>query len=257
MELSTCSRVREQTVQLQASYASIMGNLQSLLSRLEKTMTDHTDFVKAKDDFTSWLERAQGTVNDCSGHHGDEEAAREKYELVRTVASRLTEGQHLLNVMMDTFTKALNACPVERQEGFREAISTLRDCWDQLNICLNDTLSKLKGSVNRWEGFKEALARMESWLSGMEQMLYEYPLSKGEVGEMKTLMERLKGHYVELERKKPDLDHLRCEAGDLSSMAKNSKCSNTVDSLHLKWNDLVMLSQNYRSRLALFAFFFI
>ena len=33
---------------------------------------------------------------------------------------------------------------------------------------------------------------METWLSNVEQMLYEYPLSKGEVGEMKTLMERLK-----------------------------------------------------------------
>lgn len=59
---------------------------------------------------------------------------------------------------------------------------------------------------------------------------------------------QLKGHYVELERKKPDLDHLRVEATELSSMAKNSKCTNTVDSLHLKWNDLVMLCQNYRSR---------
>lgn len=155
MELSTCSRVREETVQLQAGYASALGNVQGLLSRLEKTMTDHTDFMQAKDNFTSWLERAQGTVHDCSGHHGDEEAAREKYELVRTVASRLTEGQHLLNVMMDSFTKALNACPVERQESFRDAIATLRECWDQLNICLNETLSKLKGSVNRWEGFKE------------------------------------------------------------------------------------------------------
>ena len=33
---------------------------------------------------------------------------------------------------------------------------------------------------------------METWLLSVEQMLYEYPLSKGEVGEMKTLMERLK-----------------------------------------------------------------
>lgn len=41
-------------------------------------------------------------------------------------------------------------------------------------------------------GKLKALTRMETWLLSVEQMLYEYPLSKGEVGEMKTLMERLK-----------------------------------------------------------------
>ena len=42
----------------------------------------------------------------------------------------------------------------------------------------------------------QALTRMETWLLGVEQTLYEYPLSKGEVGEMKTLMERLKVFIV-------------------------------------------------------------
>ena len=107
-ELITCGgRVREETVQLQAGYTAVMGNVQSALSRLEKTRTDHTEFVTAKDDFANWLERAQLTVQDCCVPGGDEAAAREKHELVRSLASRLTEGQHLLNVMMDNFTRAL------------------------------------------------------------------------------------------------------------------------------------------------------
>ncbi len=249
MELSTCSRVREETVQLQAGYTAVVGNVQSLLSRLEKTRTDHTDFITAKKDFAGWLERAQGTVQDCSGPCGNEVATKEKYELVRSVASRLTEGQHLMNVMMDAFTKALSASPTDQQETFREEISTLRANWDQMNIGVNNTLSQLKGAINRWEEFREACSRMDQWLATNEQLLNDYPQSKGEVGEMKTLMERLKSQQMELERKKADLEHLRREASELSVWANDQSCSVNVDRLHDKWSELAVVAANYHSRL--------
>lgn len=249
MELSTCSRVREETVQLQAAYTAVLGNVQSLVSRLEKTRTDHTDFLKSQTEFYNWLERAQGTVQDCSVLGGDETAIKEKYELVRSVASRMTEGQHLMNVMMEAFTKALNASPADQQESFREIVSTLRGGWDQLNISVSNTLSQLKGAVNRWEDFREASSRMGQWLEGVENLLVEYPQSKGEVGEMKTLIERVKSSQMELERKKADLDHLRREASDLSAWADNSTCSDNVDRLHVKWNDLAGVAQNYLTQL--------
>ena len=254
MELSTCSRVREETVQLQAGFTAVMGNVQSLLSRLEKTRTDHTDFVTSKKEFSNWLERAQGTVQDCSGQCGNEASTKEKYELVRSIASRLTEGQHLMNGMMDSFTKALSASrpqssPDDQQKGFRAEISTLRASWDQLNIDVNSTLSHLKGAINRWEEFRDSCTRMEQWLKTSEQQLTDYPQSKGEVGEMKTLMERLKSQQMEFERKKADLDHLRREASELSTWANDQSCTNVVDQLHEKWEKLSIITANYHSRL--------
>lgn len=249
MELSTCNRVRAETVQLQAGYTAVVGNVQGILSRLEKTRTDHTDFVSAKNEFAKWLERGQGTVQDCSGDLGNEVMTREKYDLVRSVASRLTEGQHLMNVMMECFTKALNASGADQQESFREEIATLRADWDQLNISLNDTLSRLKGAISRWEEFREACSRIETWLSGVEQQLCEYPQSKGEVGEMKTLMERVKSQQMELERKKTDLEHLRREVAELSSWSNETSCVQTVDRLQLKWKDLSILAHNHLERL--------
>lgn len=254
MELSTCSRVREETVQLQAGFTTVMGNVQSLLSRLEKTRTDHTDFVTSKAEFANWLERAQGTVQDCSGQCGSEASTKEKYELVRSIASRLTEGQHLMNGMMDSFTKALSASrpqsnPDEQQKGFRAEISTLRANWDQLNIDVNSTLSHLKGVINRWEEFRDACIRMDQWLVTNEQVLSDYPQSKGEVGEMKTLMERLKSQQMEFERKKADLDHLRREASELSASANDHNCTATVDQLHDRWEKLAAVAANYHTRL--------
>lgn len=249
IDLSTCSRVREETVQLQAGYTSVLGNVQSLVSRLEKTRADHTDFLTAQSEFANWLERAQGTVLDCSVLGGDEAATKEKYELVRSVASRMTEGQHLMNVMMDAFAKALNATPIDQQESFRQKIATLRGAWDQLNIATNNTLCQLKGAVSRWEEFQEACFRMEQWLDSIGNVLADYPQSKGEVGEMKTLMERLKSHQIELERKKADLDHLWREANELAVWADDPSCATKVEKMHVKWNDLAKIAQDYRSRL--------
>ena len=249
MELSTCSRVREDTVQLQAAYTTVVGQLHVLVSRLEKSKTDHSDFINSKEEFAKWLERSHGTIQDCAGQTGGEEVTKEKYDLVRSVASRMSEGQHLMNVMMDAYSKALNTSAAEQQETFREDVARLRGGWDQMTISLNNTLSQLKCAVNRFEEFKEACIRMEAWLKQMDQSLSEYPVSKGEVGEMKTLMERLKSQHMELERKKPDLDHLHREAADLSARSNDVKCKQTVERFELKWNELVMLSHNYRTRL--------
>jgi nesprin-1 len=118
-----------------------------------------------------------------------------------------------------------------------------------LNIDVNSTLSHLKGAINRWEEFRDACTRMEQWLTTSEQQLTDYPQSKGEVGEMKTLMERLKSQQMEFERKKADLDHLRREASELSTWANDQSCTNVVDQLHEKWGKLSIVTANYHSRL--------
>lgn len=38
----------------------------------QKTLTDHTEFVTAKDEFEEWLQRSQGTVTDCQDDTGSE-----------------------------------------------------------------------------------------------------------------------------------------------------------------------------------------
>jgi len=103
--------------------------------------------------------------------------------------------------------------------------------------------------VNRWEEFGETVTRTERWLNGVGDLLKEYPQSRGEVGEMKTLVERIKSHQIELERKKADLDHLRSEATELAAWAGNTDTVRTVENLQIKWDQLATVAQDYRSRL--------
>lgn len=54
-------------------------------------MTDHTEFIAAKEKVEEWLNRAHGTVQDCIGE-GDLGWVKDKLQTVNLVSSRITEG---------------------------------------------------------------------------------------------------------------------------------------------------------------------
>ena len=56
--------------------------IQALLSRTQKKLADHTEFLKAKKEIEDWLARAEGTLQDCSGL-ADEAVMRENYETIQ------------------------------------------------------------------------------------------------------------------------------------------------------------------------------
>jgi nesprin-1 len=60
------------------------------------------------------------------------------------VSTRMTEGQHLMSVMQDAFTKAIDTTPADQQDTLRDDMSYLRNSWEQLNIDLNSVIAQLK-----------------------------------------------------------------------------------------------------------------
>jgi hypothetical protein len=60
------------------------------------------------------------------------------------VSTRMTEGQHLMSVMQDVFSKAIDTTPADQQDTLRDDMSYLRNSWEQLNIDLNSVMAQLK-----------------------------------------------------------------------------------------------------------------
>lgn len=92
MELAAVSWVRDRTVQLQAAYSALVTSVQGLVSRAQKNLSDYTEFVKAKTELESWLQRSHGTVQSCRGV-GDQAWLRDKMDTVQLVTNRMTEGE--------------------------------------------------------------------------------------------------------------------------------------------------------------------
>merc|ERR1712079_150089 len=70
MEYCSLAEVRDQTVNCQSSFTNLYTTLQSLVSRAEQCMSDHTEFSKARDEFEEWYNIAPGPVQDSSNTSG-------------------------------------------------------------------------------------------------------------------------------------------------------------------------------------------
>lgn len=248
MELSAVGWVRAKTVQLQTSYTNLLTSAQGLVSKIEKNLSDHTEFLKAKQELESWLYTAHGTVQDCIGV-GDEDSLREKLETIRLVSTRMTEGQHLLSVLQESFAKAINSTPNNKQDSLREDMSTLRNSWDQLSMDLASIQAQLKASLTRWDDYNDSKRDMEKWLSEQEENLRDIPDTKGELGEMKTLLERYKNMQVEITNKNADLTQIKSEASELSAWSKKPAVLDEIKHFDVKYESISAACQALRDKL--------
>lgn len=237
MEYSQCPRVRDMTVELQARYGALMVGVQGLYSKIQKSLSDHTDFIKEKNELDAWLTRAEGTIQDCKGT-GDEQATREKMDTLQMVSTRLTEGQHLLNTLQESFARVVSIIPAEQQDLMREDVTKHQERWERLNIILKNAISDLKEACQRWDDFKENCARFQNWCSFTKEALIDIPPSRGELGDMKTMLERYKNFEGEISSQKSELEALRAEAQQLSSWAGTPTVTFTVNELDQKWSAL-------------------
>ncbi|KAL4710682.1 hypothetical protein ACJJTC_003318, partial [Scirpophaga incertulas] len=237
MELSACAWVRDKTVTLQTEYTSLLTKIQGLVSNGEKNLSDHTEFIKAKEDLQKWLETAHGTVQDSIGV-GDIDATKDKLETIKLVSNRMTEGHHLLVVLQEAFKKALNNTPPEEQDGLRNDVTLLQESWDQLKIDLNSITAQLKAAIGKWEDFDDSKNKFKQWIKETEQNLEKVPPTGGELGEMKTLLEKYKHIEEEIDNKNPELERLKNEATELSGWVKKPAVKDSVTEIEKQCNAL-------------------
>lgn len=82
LEITACSWARDKTVQLQSVYTSLLTDAQGLMSKVEKNLSDHTEFTKAKKEMEEWLRTSHGSIEDCIGV-GDLVWVKDKLETLR------------------------------------------------------------------------------------------------------------------------------------------------------------------------------
>lgn len=82
LEMSACSWARDKTVQLQSLYTKLLTDAQGLVTKVEKNLSDHTEFLKAKKEFEEWLQWANDSVQDCVGV-GSASWARDKLDVLK------------------------------------------------------------------------------------------------------------------------------------------------------------------------------
>lgn len=140
--------------------------------------------------------------------------------------------------MQTAFTKAIDTAVPEQQDQLRSDMAGLLSSWEQLNIDLNTVQAQLKSLLHRWDDHSEAHGKLKRWLEETENNMQDLPDTKGEFGDMKTMLERYKHIQEEVRGKKTELDHLMDEASELSKLAKKNTPLERTKELLKRWENL-------------------
>lgn len=143
-----------------------------------------------------------------------------------------------MNGMQEVFAKALNNTLAVERDSLVNSMDELRNSWNSLNINLNSVVAHLKSLQARWEENNEAKDNLEKWLNSLESKVTEKQDFKADVGEMKTLLERLNHTINEIDEKETDFNHVVFETEELSKFCKNSNFNSDIEQLKTRRNIL-------------------
>lgn len=167
----------------------------------------------------------------------------------QNLSIRISEGQNLLSEMQDAFTKAIERTPIEKQENLRNDMTNARESWDKLSMDLGSVTAQLKAAKTRWDDFNINKQQMEKWLLGIENTLKSSPETKGELSEIKTLLEKYKNIQDEINGKKTEIENLMKESQQLSAWAKKPQITDEIQKLHTRWEKLSDICQSHKNYL--------
>jgi nesprin-1 len=111
--------------------------------------------------------------------------------------------------MQETFTRSLNFIPKNKQEDIMNEIANLRSDYDIVVVKIGTSNSNLKAIDNRRNLLMENKDRLNNWLNEKEMILESIIQGKGDINEMKVLLERLKYLESEIIQKKPEIQSLQ------------------------------------------------
>lgn len=216
--------------------------LAGLVSKVEKNLSDHTEFLNYKTEMDNWLAAANAQLDNCSGVGCDVHAAQRQVDAVHALGARVPEGQHLLGLCSAAFAKASQLTPDDKQATLSAHMTALQQSWDAFNMRVQDTSVTLKAALSRWEDYIEAKQRLGKWLSETETAVAQPSETRGELSEMKTQLERQRHLHEDIECKKPELEHLSeevrvlCFGGEteVATRAELDECQHLL----VRWQSL-------------------
>lgn len=161
--------------------------------------------------------------------------------------SRVSEGEKIINLMQEAFTRSSNYLPKNRQDEIMNEITAIRGEWDNMVVKVGASANNLKSITSRWDILLENKNRLNNWLQEKEAILQSIPMGNGEISEMKTLLERLKYLESEIAQKNNEVDDLTEEMKYFETLGAPEEDKEKLKAIVQRFNTL---KQNCAERIA-------
>lgn len=154
------------------------------------------------------------------------------------MSNRVPEGEKIINLMKESFTKSSNYLPKNKQDEIMNEITNVRGEWDGVVVKIGASLNSLKANISRWNALLENKNRLNNWLQEKEATLQSIPRGNGEISEMKTLLERLKYLESEIAQKNSEVDDLVDEMKHFETLGAPDEDKSKLQILVQRFNSL-------------------
>lgn len=200
--------------------------------KAEKRQAEHTNFLLYKEQLENWINEKSKMIKDHA-EITNEETLRTNLETLQVIYNRLPEGQSLYIIVKDAFEKTNSSRSDTDRISADKDMENLEKLWEQLESDVNDALGKMKSALIRFENFQDRKQKFDKWLQEKELEITEKNNNRGDLGEMRTVIERYLSQKQELFVREPELQQLK----DIMVEMKWPQFAKEIQTLHSRWEE--------------------
>lgn len=210
----------------------IYSYFSGLIAKQEKNVASHTEYLYYKEELQKWIEEANQAISVSHVKTSDDlRDTKRKIANIQNLSNSIPQGTKLFEMLQDSFTKSSYLHSEEKQTDMFQSKSEIRDALDSVIIRIGDTSNDLNVRCNRLELYEDLKKRISDWLNITEGVFKTMPETRGEMSDVRTVLERVKHIQNEILFKQSDLKNINIEASNLFDANRSSIEIDSVSNL--------------------------
>ena len=146
-------------------YEQLKSAIQKTITAMEELVKQHEEYRQAYCDAADWIRRTRLDIQQYGDFNGERETVEEKQDKCCQLRQSFPSGEELMDKAVNLSQVVINGSSTEGQEVIKQELAQLRNEWESLVSCSDDTLKSLSDCCSAWSDFNDVFQRMKKWLT--------------------------------------------------------------------------------------------
>lgn len=235
-----------QALQTLEKFESLFETLKKLLREREAQYRDHRLFNEAKNDLSSWINRAREKLPSMKPQSlADKLSIENSVAPLDALLNKKAQGELLVEHLIHTGEVVMASTSQQGKELIGNDIKTLRESFESLFKDILNQRNKLEVTMSQWRDFKEEFDRISEWLQQIDILVKNHKIAlqpnlvekQKQVADMQNILNRL-------QKGQTDIDKLNSEARPLLSSHLDTYVNNQLSSLSSRYQVQLNLAKD-------------
>lgn len=205
-----------QISEIGVKYQQIIQKVKELTLRWQQYVNNHQDFDTKVEDCQQWIDDIKEKITYCSEISGaTQQELKDKLETIQELLLHKEEGFSKIQNLVELEQTVLANTAPQGHDSINKKLSTMQEEWSNVASQMVETKSLLEDSLMKWTQVLDEIKTLNKSIEWMESQYEELsqPQStltekKAQLGQIKTLEEKVRGEKVEVDNLKTQVSEL-------------------------------------------------